>query len=111
MLATQKGASEFVEVGLKFLLQDGLKEKLQVERLLSDQCQSQPKNKNKNKVQIHDTLFTLMMKNIEDDEFYAMTEEEISYYNFTNDILKIPETIKVDRENLQIVLEEPVIKV
>ena len=68
MLATLKGASEFVEVGVKFLLQDGLKEKLQVERLLSDQCQSQPKNKNKNKVQIHDTLFTLMMKNIEDDD-------------------------------------------
>ena len=66
MLATLKGASEFVEVGLKFLLQDGLKENLQVERLLSDQCQSQPKNKNK--VQIHDTLFTLMMKNIEDDD-------------------------------------------
>ena len=66
MLATLKGASEFVEVGVKFLLQDGLKEKLQVERLLSDQCQSQPKNKNK--VQIHDTLFTLMMKNIEDDD-------------------------------------------
>ena len=66
MLATQKGASDFVEVGLKFLLQDGLKEKLQVERLLSDQCQSQPKNKNKNKVQIHDTLFTLMMNNIDD---------------------------------------------
>ena len=66
MLATLKGASEFVEVGLKFLLQDGLKEKLQVERLLSDQCQSQPKNKNKNKVQIHDTLFTLMMNNIDD---------------------------------------------
>ena len=66
MLATLKGASEFVEVGVKFLLQDGLKEKLQVERLLSDQCQSQPKNKNKNKVQIHDTLFTLMMKNIDD---------------------------------------------
>ena len=64
MLATLKGASEFVEVGVKFLLQDGLKEKLQVERLLSDQCQSQPKNKNK--VQIHDTLFTLMMKNIDD---------------------------------------------
>ena len=68
MLATLKGASEFVEVGVKFLLKDGLKEKLQVERLLSDQCQSQPKNKNKNKVQIHDTLFTLMMKNIEDDD-------------------------------------------
>ena len=50
-------------------------------------------------------------RNIEDDEFYAMTEEEISYHTFTNDILKIPETIKVDRENLQIVLEEPVIKV
>ena len=64
MLATQKGASEFVEVGVKFLLKDGLKEKLQVERLLSDQCQSQPKNKNK--VQIHDTLFTLMMNNIDD---------------------------------------------
>ena len=68
MLATQKGASDFVEVGLKFLLKDGLKEKLQVERLLSDQCQSQPKNENKNKVQIHDTLFTLMMMNIEDDD-------------------------------------------
>ena len=68
MLATLKGASEFVEVGVKFLLQDGLKEKLQVERLLSDECQSQPKNKNKNKVQIHDTLFTLMMKNIDDDD-------------------------------------------
>ena len=27
MLATLKGASEFVEVGVKFLLQDGLKEK------------------------------------------------------------------------------------
>ena len=64
MLATLKGASEFVEVGVKFLLQYGLKEKLQVERLLSDQCQSQPKNKNK--VQIHDTLFTLMMNNIDD---------------------------------------------
>ena len=66
MLAAQEGASDFVEVGLKFLLKDGLKEKLQVERLLSDQCQSQPKNKNKNKVQIHDTLFTLMMNNIDD---------------------------------------------
>ena len=70
MLATQKGASEFVEIGLKFLLQDGLKEKLQVERLLSVRCQSQPKNKNSTKkVQINDTLFTLMMKNVDNDSF------------------------------------------
>ena len=76
MLATQKGASEFVEVGLKFLLQDGLKEKLQVERLLSDQCQSQPKNNKKKtnklkKVQINDTLFTLLMKNVDDDNSFS----------------------------------------
>ena len=70
MLSIQKGASEFVEVGLKFLLQDGLKEKLQVERLLSDRCQSHPKNKNPTKkVQINDTLFTLMMKNVDNDSF------------------------------------------
>lgn len=50
-------------------------------------------------------------KNIEDDEFHNITEEDLSYYKFTNDVLKIPETIKVDKENLQIVLEEPVIKV
>ena len=50
-------------------------------------------------------------KNTEEDEYYNITEEEISYHNFTNDVLKIPDTIKVDRENLQIVLEEPVIKV
>ena len=50
-------------------------------------------------------------KNIDDDEFYNITEEELSYDKFTNEVLKIPETIKVDKENLQIVLEEPVIKV
>ena len=47
----------------------------------------------------------------EDEEFYNINEEEISYTKFTTEVLKIPDTIKVDRENLQIVLEEPVIKI
>ena len=50
-------------------------------------------------------------KSVDDDEYYNIAEEEISYYQFTTDVLKIPDSVKVDKQNLQIVLEEPVIKV
>ena len=52
----------------------------------------------------------------EAEEFYNISEEEISYNTFTNDVLKIPESLKADsrvsKQNLQIVLDEqePTIK-
>ena len=84
MLATQKGCAEFVKIGLTFLLYDGFKEKFQVERLFSDRCQSQLKDKIKPKnIQIYDTLFTLLMKNVDDDDSFRNVRKLLMKILFT----------------------------